>query len=203
MTRLPDRNFVVATHNAGKLREFTETLAGSEVSIVPAAEFGLASPEETGQTLEENALIKACFALERTGLPSVADDSGLFVDALGGQPGVRSADWADAPEGRDHVKAVHRLLRMLDIAKAPQPWSARFRAVICLARPDTDPVFFNGTVKGRIVRSMRGSGGFGYDPIFQPDGFDRTFAEMGTTEKNRISHRARALRKFRDACLGS
>ena len=200
---MPDRRFVVATHNAGKLREFTETLAGSGVSIVPAAEFGLPSPEETGQTLEENALIKAIFALERTGLPSVADDSGLFVDALGGQPGVRSADWADAPAGRDHVKAMHRLLRMLDIAEAPQPWNARFRAVICLARPDTDPVFFNGIVKGRIVPSMRGRGGFGYDPIFQPDGFDRTFAEMGSTEKNRISHRARALRKFRDACVGS
>ena len=173
------------------------------MNIVAAAEFGLTSPEETGQTLEENALIKACHALERTGLPSAADDSGLFVDALGGQPGVRSADWADAPNGRDHVKAMHRLLRMLDSAEAPEPWSARFRAVICFARPDTDPVFFNGAVEGRIIRSMRGRGGFGYDPIFQPDGFDRTFAEMGTAEKNRISHRARALRKFRDACLGS
>ena len=200
---MPDRSFVVATHNAGKLREFTEILARSGVNIVPAAEFGLPSPEETGQTLEENALIKACFALERTGLPSVADDSGLFVDALGGQPGVRSADWADGPEGRDHVQAMHRLLRMLDIAEARQPWSARFRAVICLARPDTDPEFFNGTVEGRIIRSMRGRGGFGYDPIFQPDGFDRTFAEMGNAERNRISHRAKALSKFRDACLGS
>ncbi len=171
------------------------------MSIVPAAEFGLPSPEETGRTLEENALIKACFALERTGIPSVADDSGLFVDALGGQPGVRSADWADAPEGRDHVKAMHRLLRMLDGAAAPEPWSARFRAVICLARPGTDPVFFEGSVEGRIIRFMRGRNGFGYDPIFQPDGYDRTFAEMGDAEKNRISHRARALLKFKDACL--
>ena len=203
MGRLPDRRFVVATHNAGKLREFAEILSGSGASIVPAADFGLSAPDETGQTLEENALIKARFALDRTGLPSVADDSGLFVDALGGQPGVRSANWADAPEGRDHVKAMHRLLRMLDTAEAPRPWSARFRAVICLVRPGSGPEFFNGTVEGRIIRSMRGKSGFGYDPIFQPDGFDRTFAEMDDTEKNRISHRARALRKFRDSCLGS
>ncbi len=201
--RLPDRRIVVATHNAGKLREFAEILADADTRAISAGELGLAAPEETGQTLEENALIKARLAAQRSGLPAIADDSGLFVDALDGAPGVRSANWSETPNGRDHRKAMHRLWRMLERAGACKPWSARFRTVICLAHPNGDFEFFKGSVEGRIVWPMRGYGGFGYDPIFQPDGFDRTFAQMDNVDKNQISHRAVALGKFKAACLGN
>ena len=202
MNRLPDSRLIVATHNAGKLREFAELLAGTNTQVVSAAELGLAEPEETGRSLEENSLIKARSATALTGQQAIADDSGLFVDALDGRPGTETADWSETPSGRDYVQAMNRLWQMLLDRQATEPWRARFRTVICLVRPGLGCDYFEGSVKGRIVWPMRGMNGFGYDPVFQPDGFDRTFAEMSRAEKNRISHRARALHRFARAFPG-
>ena len=190
---------VIATHNVGKLKEFALLLKDTGLEIVSAGELGLAEPAETGNTLEENARIKAVHAARKTGTPAVADDSGLFVDALGGEPGVHSADWSMTPDGRDHVAAMQRLWSMLGRAGTEKPWTARFRTVICLARPDGSCRFFEGSVEGSIVWPMRGNNGFGYDPMFQPEGSERTFAEMTREEKSRISHRSIALAAFAKA----
>ena len=200
---MPDSRLIVATHNAGKLREFAELLARTNTQVVSAAELGLDEPEETGCSLEENSLIKARSAATLTGQQAIADDSGLFVDALDGCPGTETADWSETPAGRDYALAMNRLWRMLVDRQAAEPWRARFRTVICLVQPGLGCDYFEGSVAGRIVWPMRGENGFGYDPVFQPDGFDRTFAEMSRAEKNRISHRARALHKFARAFPGT
>ena len=191
-----DNRIVIATHNAGKLKEFALLLQETGLEIVSANELGLAEPAETGNTLEENARIKAVHAVRTIGAPAVADDSGLFVDALGGEPGVHSADWSMTPDGRDHVAAMQRLWSMLGKAGIEEPWTARFRTIICLARPDGSFRFFEGSVEGSIVWPMRGSNGFGYDSMFQPEGSERTFAEMTREEKSQISHRSIALAEF-------
>ena len=189
---------LVATHNQGKLDEITDLLKPFGVSVVGNAELGLPEPEETGTTFVENARIKAHAAAQATGLTALSDDSGIAIDALGGAPGVYTADWAETGNGRDFVKAMTRAHDELLASGAAQPWTARFCCTLVLAWPDGHDEVFPGVMEGQVVWPMRGDLGHGYDPVFQPDGYDITFAEMQVAEKNAISHRARAVEKFKE-----
>jgi XTP/dITP diphosphohydrolase len=197
MTRL-----LVATHNAGKLEEFRELLAPLGVVVEGAAQHALPEPAETEVTFVGNARIKAHAAARATGLVALADDSGLEVDALGGAPGVQTADWAEGPGGRDFLRAMTRTHDALMAVGAARPWTARFRCTLVLARPDGSDQVFEGAVDGELVWPMRGALGHGYDPMFQPAGETRTFAEMTHAEKNALSHRGRALAAFLAAWRG-
>ncbi|MCB0763118.1 MAG: RdgB/HAM1 family non-canonical purine NTP pyrophosphatase [Flavobacteriales bacterium] len=182
--------FVLCTGNTGKITEIKE-LMPSSVTVLSLPDVGL-GPEllETGDTLTDNALQKARFVHLHTGLPCLADDSGLEVDALGGAPGVHSARYAG--DGKDASANMDELLRNLG---PRMDRTARFRTVLAWVHGGGEDTF-EGTVEGRILLSRRGAGGFGYDPIFVPNGFERTFAEMDLKEKNAISHRARAMRQW-------
>lgn len=203
MTRKFDGSrILIATHNAGKLEEMQQLFAPYGVDVVGAAEMNLAEPEETENTFLGNARIKAHAAVAATGLPALADDSGIEVEALDNAPGVRTADWAETPDGRDFVLAMTKTHDKLEKAAAPYPRRARFRATLVLAWPDGHEEVFEGRVNGTLVWPIRGTIGHGYDPMFQPDGYDKTFAEMAPAEKNRISHRAEAFRKLIAGCFG-
>lgn len=195
MRRL-DESLLIATHNAGKFEEFTALFDPLGIRTVFARDRGLEEPDETGTTFVENARIKAHTAAKATGLPALADDSGIEIDALGGAPGVYTADWAETPSGRDFVVAMEKAHRMLLESGAPTPWTARFCCTLVLAWPDGEDAVFNGKVEGQVVWPMRGDQGHGYDPIFVPNGQTQTFAEMDRWEKNRRSHRALALEKL-------
>ncbi len=197
MRAFADKTLLVATHNAGKLEEIADLVSDFGISVVGAAEHGLPEPEETGTTFVENARIKAHAAASATGLPALSDDSGIEIDALGGAPGVYTADWAETPTGRDFVLAMTRSHDELVKSNAPKPWTARFCCTFVLAWPDGHDEVFAGTAAGQIVWPMRGNQGHGYDPIFLPDGHDVTFGEMDRWAKNRISHRADAFRKLK------
>jgi XTP/dITP diphosphohydrolase len=202
MTRaLTEPRVVVATHNAGKLVEIRALLAPFGIEVVSAGELGLPEPVETEDTFVGNARIKAHAAAAATGLPALADDSGIAIDALGGAPGVYTADWAETPNGRDFVLAMTRAHDALEDAAAAEPRTARFLSTLVLAWPDGHDEVFEGKVEGRCVWPMRGAEGHGYDPMFQPEGYEITLGEMSIDEKNRISHRARALEKLVAACL--
>lgn len=192
---------LVATHNAGKLEEMVELLTPFRVSVVGAAEMNLPEPEETESTFVGNARIKAHAAAQTTGLPALSDDSGIEVDALNGAPGVYTADWAETPNGRDFVMAMTRTHDELEAVNAPHPRKARFCSTMVLAWPDGHDDVFAGTVEGTLVWPMRGAQGHGYDPMFQPIGYDQTFAEMTHDKKNKISHRADAFKKFVAGCF--
>ncbi|QYZ69411.1 RdgB/HAM1 family non-canonical purine NTP pyrophosphatase [Neotabrizicola shimadae] len=199
--RFDGDRLLVATHNRGKLEEIAALLAPWGVSVVSAGEMGLPEPEETEETFVGNARIKAHAAAQATGLPALADDSGICVDGLGGAPGVHTADWAEGPGGRDFIRAMTRTWEALEAAAAPYPRRAQFRSTLVLAWPDGHDEVFEGIVGGQVVWPMRGVQGHGYDPMFQPDGHDVTFAEMPAEEKNRISHRADAFAKFVAGCF--
>jgi XTP/dITP diphosphohydrolase len=204
---------VIATHNAGKLREIRELLKPFAVTFVSAGELGLPEPAETGHMFAENAAIKAYAAAHTSGMPALSDDSGLCVDALDGAPGLFSADWAGP--SKDFNAAMARVEREIQMrsANGRADRGARFVSALVLAWPDGHRELFEGRVFGEIVSQPRGTVGFGYDPIFQPDGEVRTFGEMSSDEKHGIdwtpggktglSHRARAFRLFADACLPS
>jgi XTP/dITP diphosphohydrolase len=184
---------VLASGNAGKLREFAQLLAARDIEVIPQTTYGIATPEETGATFLDNALLKARHAAGATGLAALADDSGIEVDALGGRPGVWSARYAGA--GATDADNLALLLR--ELASVPEPRrSARYRCVLVFLRhpADPDPVVANGVWEGRILSAPRGSGGFGYDPIFQPQGLALSVAELPAQQKNLISHRGQALR---------
>jgi XTP/dITP diphosphohydrolase len=185
------KTLVLASHNKGKLKEFGALLEGLVGEVKSAGELGLIEPPETGTTFLENATMKAVTAMKACGLPCLSDDSGLSVNALDGAPGVYSADWAGEP--RDFQKAM-RLVheKMGDAADR----SAYFTSVLVLAYPDGRIEIFEGRIDGDIVWPPRGSGGFGYDPMFRPSGYDRTFGEIPPAEKQAISHRARAVEKL-------
>ena len=204
---------VVASHNAGKLAEFADLLGPFGLEAKSAKEFGLPEPEETGRTFEQNAYIKAHAAAAATGLPAMSDDSGLVVDALGGQPGVYTADWATKPDGsRDFMMAMQRTEDALQKADAADPAqrTGRFVAVICLCFPDGEAEYYRGEAEGTLVWPPRGDSGFGYDPVFLPRGHERTFGEMTAEEKHgwkpgmetATSHRARAFKLFAEKRLG-
>ncbi len=197
MRKFRGDRLLVATHNKGKLEEIAALLAPFDISCVSAAGMGLPEPEETESTFIGNARIKAHAAVKATGLPALADDSGIEVDGLGGRPGVYTADWAVLPGGgRDFHMAMKRTWAELETVSAPFPRRARFRATMVLAWPDGHDEVFEGKVDGQVVWPLRGAEGHGYDPMFQPDGYKITFAEMDPAEKNRISHRADAFNKL-------
>ncbi len=211
MRKLDAREIVVASHNEGKVREINDLIQPFGISAKSARELGLGEPEETGTLFEENALIKALAATRATGLPSLADDSGLCVSALDDKPGVYTADWAEKSDGsgRDFAMAMQKIETGLNNSGSDNR-NARFVAVLCLAWPDEHVEYFRGEVTGKIVWPPRGTSGFGYDPIFQPDGFERTFGEMTAEEKHGLnsgngeaglSHRSRAFSKFVRTCL--
>ena len=202
MHDLRGQTLVIATHNAGKLREITDLLGPFGVTTRSAADFGLDEPDETETTFEGNARIKAHYAARQSGLPALSDDSGIEVTALDNQPGVYTADWAETGDGRDFGMAMTKVWQMLEDIHAAEPRGARFVCTLCLAWPDGSDQIFRGEVSGRIVWPMRGENGFGFDPIFLPDGHDETFGEMKPVEKHAISHRAVAFRKMINACFG-
>jgi len=214
MHSLTNKKIVVASHNAGKLREFSDLMAPFGFEAKSAKDYGLPEPDETGTTFEENAYIKAFAAASATGLPALSDDSGLCVDALDGAPGVYTANWAEKEDGsRDFGMAMQRTEVAMQQVGATEPAqrSGRFVAVICLAFPDGEAEYYRGEVEGRLVWPPRGDLGFGYDPVFLPDGYDKTFGEMSAQEKHgwkpgdaeALSHRARAFQKFAGARLGT
>lgn len=214
MHSLTNKKIVVASHNAGKLREFSDLMAPFGFEAKSAKDYGLPEPDETGTTFEENAYIKAFAAAKATGLPALSDDSGLCVDALDGAPGVYTANWAEKEDGsRDFGMAMQRTEVAMQQVGATEPTqrSGRFVAVICLAFPDGEAEYYRGEVEGRLVWPPRGDLGFGYDPVFLPDGYDKTFGEMSAQEKHgwkpgyaeALSHRARAFQKFAGARLGT
>jgi len=192
---------LIATHNAGKLAEMAELFAPFGVRVVGAAEMNLSEPEETEDNFIGNARIKAVAAVKATGLPALADDSGIEVEALDGAPGVYTADWSETPNGRDFVMAMTKTHNLLEGKNAPHPRRARFCATLVLAWPDGHEEIFEGKVDGTLVWPMRGEIGHGYDPMFQPDGYEQTFGKMSHDAKNRISHRADAFAKLTSACF--
>lgn len=199
MTRAIGRKLVVASHNEGKVGEIRALLAPYGVETVSAGELGLPVPVETEETFEGNAALKALAAARASGLPALSDDSGIEIDALGGAPGVHTADWAETPKGRDFGLAMFRAHDALSAARAPQPWTARFVCVLCLAWPDGTAEAFRGEAEGRVIWPVRGDKGHGYDPMFVPEAGpgELTFAEMDPEAKNAISHRAAAFAQLK------
>jgi XTP/dITP diphosphohydrolase len=188
---------VVASHNQGKVDEISVLLAPLAIAAHSAASLGIPEPEETGDSFEANAALKARAAAEASGLPALADDSGLVVAALDGAPGIYSSRWAGpAKDFRSAIARVHRELGNKDR-------NASFVAVLALAWADGDIELFRGEVAGTLVWPSRGERGFGYDPIFVPEGGVQTFGEMDPTQKHQISHRARAFAKLVDGCIKS
>ena len=188
---------VIATHNAGKLREIRDLLAPYAIECVGAAELDLPEPEETGVTFVDNAEIKAREIADMTGLPALADDSGLSVDALHGKPGIFSARWAEDADGnRDFLRAMGRVWSEVEAAGPDAGHDAHFVCALSVAWPDGDIQTFEGKVHGTLVWPPRGTQGFGYDPMFVATGMDQTFAEIDPAEKHAISHRAEAFKKL-------
>jgi XTP/dITP diphosphohydrolase len=199
---------ILATHNPGKLIEMRDLLAPYGVSVAAAADLGLSEPEESGATFAENARIKALAATRGGKLPALADDSGIVVEALGGEPGIHSARWAGPDRNFERaMEAVEIRLRQRGAVAVAQR-RAHFVSVLCVAWPDNHLEEFEGRVDGTLVWPPRGRQGFGYDPMFLPDGYARTFGEMSGEEKQALppqgsglSHRARAFLKLAEACL--
>jgi XTP/dITP diphosphohydrolase len=189
---------VLATHNAGKVREVAELLAPWGFEVVSAGELGLPEPAETETSFLGNARIKALAAAKASGLPALADDSGFSVAALDGAPGVHTADWAQTPNGRDYAMAMAKVEKLARHAKDRRAW---FSCALVLAWPDGHTEGFLGEAHGQWVWPPRGTNGFGYDPMFVPDGGTETFGEMAPAAKHAISHRAAAFAQLSAACL--
>jgi XTP/dITP diphosphohydrolase len=209
MHRIITGQLVIATHNPGKLVEMRELLAPYGIAAVSAGDLNLSEPDETGTTFAANARIKAEAAVHAAGLPAFADDSGLAVDALGGDPGIYSARWAGP--SKDFAAAMQKVEDALQArgATTPENRAAHFVSALCVAWPDGHLEEFEAKVDGTLVWPPRGTKGFGYDPMFLPDGLDRTFGELSSEEKHGLpprglglSHRARAFVKLAEACLG-
>ncbi|UTH48106.1 RdgB/HAM1 family non-canonical purine NTP pyrophosphatase [Loktanella salsilacus] len=201
MRKFEGKELVIATHNNGKLEEIADLLSPFGVTLTSNADHGLPEPDETETTFVGNARIKAHAAAKATGLPALADDSGLMIDGLGGAPGVYTADWAETPNGRDFGMAMQRAWDELEAVDAPAPRTAQFCCTLVLAWPDGHDEVFPGLMPGQIVWPARGDQGHGYDPIFQPEGYAVTFGEMDRWEKNKISHRADAFAKLLAGCF--
>ncbi len=212
MRKLDTKTIVVASHNAGKIREIEDLIGPFGFSAKSAAELKFDEPDETGTTFEENAAIKALASAKASGLPALSDDSGLVIDALGGAPGVYTANWAEKEDGtRDFAMAMEKVETALAEkgATKAKDRTARFVSVLCLAWPNGHTELFRGEVEGHVVWPPRGDKGFGYDPVFQPVGHETTFGEMSAEEKHgwkpgdaeALSHRARAFKLFVETCL--
>ena len=199
--RLGSGSLVIATHNAGKLKEISALLGPYGVKCLSAGSLGLPEPAETGTTFIENALIKARASAEASGMAALADDSGLSVDALGGRPGVYTADWAErqwfeGDAGRDWFMAMGKVEGMLQGVGPDASRTCAFHCVLALAWPSGEHAVYEGKAPGTLTWPPRGEMGFGYDPVFIPEGYDRTFAEIDPDKKHAISHRADAFRKL-------
>jgi len=201
---------LIATHNAGKLAEFRELFTPLGLVLISAGDLNLDEPEETGTTFVENARLKAHTAAKASGMIALADDSGLSVDALDGEPGVYTADWAQTAHGRDYQMAMKRVEDRLQAIGANSPGLRKgsFNATLCLAHPDGRDDLYVGKVTGTMVWPPRGDKGFGFDPMFMPDGFDITFGEMPSSDKHSwapgqvgLSHRARAFAQFVEGAI--
>ena len=208
MKRLGSGSLVIATHNAGKLREIGVLLEPYGVKCLSAGSLGLPEPAETGTSFVENALIKARASAQASGMAALADDSGLSVNALDGRPGVYTADWAErqwfeGEPGRDWFMAMGKVEGMLRERGDDVDRSAAFHCVLAIAWPDGDYAVYEGIAPGSLTWPPRGELGFGYDPVFVPEGRDRTFAEIAPEEKHRISHRADACAKLVAEQFGS
>ncbi|MBD8686283.1 MULTISPECIES: RdgB/HAM1 family non-canonical purine NTP pyrophosphatase [unclassified Rhizobium] len=212
MRKLDTRTIVVASHNKGKIAEISDLIGPLGFSAKSAAELNFAEPDETGTTFEENAAIKALASAKASGLPSLSDDSGLVIDALDGAPGVYTANWAETADGtRDFAMAMQKVEDALQKNGATETSArtCRFVSVLCLAWPDGHTEYFRGEIEGTVAWPPRGASGFGYDPIFQPEGYETTFGEMTSDEKHgwkpgdaqALSHRARAFKIFVETCL--
>jgi XTP/dITP diphosphohydrolase len=212
MRKLDTKTIVVASHNAGKIREIEDLIGPFGFSAKSAAELKFEEPDETGTTFEENATIKALASAKASGLPALSDDSGLVIDALDGAPGVYTANWAEKEDGtRDFAMAMEKVEKALADKGITETRdrTARFVSVLCLAWPDGHTELFRGEVEGHVVWPPRGTQGFGYDPVFRPDGYETTFGEMSAEEKHgwkpgdaaALSHRARAFKRFVETCL--
>ena len=212
MRKLDTKTIIVASHNAGKIREIEDLIGPFGFSAKSAAELNFEEPDETGTTFEENATIKALASAKASGLPALSDDSGLVIDALDGAPGVYTANWAETADGtRDFAMAMEKVEKALaekGVTEA-RDRTARFVSVLCLAWPDGHTELFRGEVEGHVVWPPRGQKGFGYDPVFQPEGYETTFGEISAEEKHgwkpgdasALSHRARAFKIFVETCL--
>ncbi|MFZ9395277.1 MAG: RdgB/HAM1 family non-canonical purine NTP pyrophosphatase [Erythrobacter sp.] len=199
--RLGGGSLVIATHNAGKLKEISALLEPYGVKCISAGSLGLPEPAETGTTFVQNSLLKARAAAEASGLAALADDSGLAVDALGGRPGVYTADWAErqwfeGDPGRDWYMAMGKVEGMLQELGAAVDRSAAFHCVLAIAWPDGEQAVYEGSCAGTLTWPPRGTLGFGYDPVFVPSGSEQTFAEIDPARKHSISHRADAFAKL-------
>ena len=201
MRRFTNDKLVIASHNAGKLVEMTALLKPFGISLTSAGNLGLEEPVEDQDTFIGNARIKAHFAAKASGMPALSDDSGITVDALDGAPGVYTADWAETPNGRDFPMAMSKVWDLLEKKNAPEPRTAAFNCTLCLAWPDGHDEIFEGRVNGRLVWPMKGEEGFGFDPIFLPNGETETFGEMDPMRKKLISHRADAFAKLVAGCF--
>jgi XTP/dITP diphosphohydrolase len=197
--RLTEPSLVVASHNQGKVREIAALVAPFGITAIPAASLDLPEPEETETTFAGNARLKALAAARASGKPSLSDDSGLCVTALGGEPGVYSARWAGP--GKDFAVAMAEIHARLERIGASDR-SAKFVCALAIAWPDGECKVFEGEIAGTLVWPPRGTLGFGYDPFFVPEGFIETFGEMQPGQKHAMSHRARAFVKFVEKCLG-
>ena len=199
--RFTGGKLLVATGNRGKLAEIAALLRPFGTEILSMAALGLTEPEEVAASFAGNARIKARAGVAASGLPTLADDSGLMVEPLGGAPGIYTADWAEGGTGRDFGRAMWKTWQYLRAVATEGPWRARFCCTLVLAWPDGREAVFAGQVAGQIVWPMRGDHGHGYDPIFVPDGHDLTFGELDPMVKNRISHRADAFQKLVAECF--
>ena len=214
MRKIEPKKLVLASHNAGKLKEIRQLMEPYGFDITSVAELGLPEPAEDGTSFEENAYAKALAAAEATGMISLSDDSGLCVNALDGEPGIYTADWAEKEDGsgRDFDLAMQKVEDLLQEkgATSDEQRAGYFCAVLCLCWPDGHAEYFRGEAHGTLVWPPRGELGFGYDPVFRPNGHERTFGQMSPEEKHSwspgqgdgLSHRARAFAKFAEACLG-
>ena len=194
---------LLATHNHGKVEELSRLFEKYEFKILSSKDFNLAEPLETENTFKGNARIKAHFASRNTGLIALSDDSGIEVKVLNGAPGVFTADWAQTDKGRDFKRAMTKLWSAIKHTKSSGPYFAQFCCSLVMAWPDGHEEVFEGVIKGKIVWPMRGQNGHGFDPIFQPDGYNETFGEMDRWEKNKISHRGLAFTKLVKNCFNA
>ena len=197
MRKLIEKQIVLATHNAGKVKEMQSILAPFGIKVLSAGDLNLTEPEENGETFIENAKIKAVSAAKESGLPALGDDSGLCVHALNNRPGIYSARYNE-PKKNGFPYAMEKLNEELGDSTDR---SAHFSCALVIAWPDGETAEFEGNVNGALQWPVKGTNGFGYDPMFVPDGYDRSFAELPAEVKNKISHRARALKQFTDNCL--
>lgn len=202
MTRkLQPGKLVVASHNQGKVKELRALLDPYGLELISAKDLDLPEPEETGTTFFFNAELKARSASDLSGLPAISDDSGICVEALDGFPGVFTADWAETENGRDWMLAMSRVQERLEALGPNVSRSAYFACVLCVVWPDGHVEHYEGRAEGLLIWPPRGTKGFGYDPMFVPQGYDQTFAEMEPEEKHRISHRAAAFARLKAALL--